>query len=77
MAAADLPSMKTATPLPADDQPVTRTDAQKKSAGGLNLTPEQAKREADKLHETRDDLETRRTPDETSARSSPLGRHDE
>jgi len=43
----------------------------------LNLTPEQAQREAAKLHELRDDLQARKTPAETDARSSPLGRSDE
>ena len=39
----------------------------------LNLTPEQAQREAAKLREVRDDLETRKTPADTSVRTSPLG----
>ena len=43
----------------------------------LNLTPEQAQREASKLHDLRDDLETRKTPAETDARTSPIGRSDE
>ena len=43
----------------------------------LNLTPEQAQREAAKLHELRDDLDARKTPAETDARSSPLGRSDD
>jgi len=43
----------------------------------LNLTPEQAKREAGKLHELREDLEDRKRTDETDVRSSPIGRHDE
>ena len=43
----------------------------------LNLTPEQAQREAAKLHELRDNLDARKTPAETDARSSPLGRADE
>ena len=43
----------------------------------LNLTPEQAQREASKLHDLRDDLEARKTPAETDARTNPIGRHDE
>jgi hypothetical protein len=43
----------------------------------LNLTPEQAKREAAKLRQVRDDLEASKTPAETDARTSPIGRHDE
>lgn len=43
----------------------------------LNLTPEQAKREAGKLRDLRDDLEARKTPAETDARTNPIGRHDE
>lgn len=58
-----------------EDQPVTRADAQKSNP--LNLSPEEAKREAAKLHQLRDELETEKTPDETSARTSPIGRHDE
>jgi hypothetical protein len=46
-------------------------------ASKLNLTPEEAQREAGKLRELRDDLETRKTPAETDARTSPLGRSDE
>lgn len=47
------------------------------SGGGLNLTPEQAKRETDKLRDGREQLENSRDTDDTSVRSSPLGRHDE
>jgi hypothetical protein len=54
-------------PVPAKKSPQTK----------LNLTPEEAKREAAKLREFRNDLEDRRTPAETDARSSPLGRTDE
>jgi hypothetical protein len=43
-------------------------------SGKLNLTPEQAAREARKLHEFCDDLENRPTPESSDARTSPLGR---
>lgn len=52
---------------PADSQPETK----------LNLTPEEAKRDAAKLREYREKLEARKTMGETDARSSPLGRTDE
>jgi hypothetical protein len=61
------PSPASHAAAPAANTPATK----------LNLTPEQAKREAEKLHDLRDDLETRKTPAEIDARSSPLGRSDE
>jgi len=63
---------KKPSPASHDAAPAAGTPATK-----LNLTPEQAKREAGKLHDLRDDLEARKTPAETDARTSPLGRHDE
>lgn len=66
------PNPKPAAPVPPPASPVT-----KRSGTKLDLTPEQAKREAAKLREFRNDLEDRKTPAETDARSSPLGRTDE
>lgn len=43
----------------------------------LFITRADAKREAAKLREYRDNLEASKTPEEISARSSPIGRHDE
>jgi hypothetical protein len=42
----------------------------------LNLSPEQAKREAAKLRDLNADLETRKTVDDTSARTTPFGRNE-
>ncbi len=49
---------------------------EKKSTSPLSLTPEQAKREARKLHQLRNDLKTREAVQDTTMRSSPLGRDD-
>lgn len=68
----DLPGMK-----PNQRPEPVSPPATKPSSTKLNLTPEEAKREAAKLREFRNDLETRKTPAETDARSSPLGRPDE
>lgn len=48
----------------------------KKPLSPLNLTSEQVRREARKLHKFREDLKTRQTIQETVMRSSPLGRDD-
>lgn len=48
-----------------------------KAENPLNLTPEQAKREASKLREVRNDLEEQKRIEESSIRTTPLGRHDE
>lgn len=48
----------------------------KKSNSPLGLSPEQARREARKLHQLRDDLKIRREVQDSSIRSSPLGRDD-
>jgi len=61
--------MKTKKVLPV--RPVTP-----KSTRPLKLTPAQADREADKLRELRDDLENGKSEQDTSIRSSPLGRDD-
>ena len=42
----------------------------------LSFTPEQARREARKLHRLRDDLKSRQAMHDTAMRSSPLGRDD-
>jgi hypothetical protein len=42
----------------------------------LSFTPEQARREARKLHQFRDELKNRRSVQDTGIRSSPLGRDD-
>ena len=52
-----------------------RPVAPSKVAGSLKLTPAEAEREAAKLRELRDDLETRPSEADTSIRSSPLGRN--
>ncbi len=57
---------------PAPVSPVTPVT--KKGTSPLNLSPEQAKREAAKLHDLNADLESRKTVAETTARTSPLGR---
>ena len=46
---------------------------EKKSNSPLSFTHEQARREARKLHELRDDLKTRRTVQDTVIRASPIG----
>jgi hypothetical protein len=48
----------------------------KKGTSPLNLSPEQARREGEKLRELSDDLEDRPTPNDTTVRTSPLGRND-
>jgi len=67
--------MKTTTDFP-DEEPVSRAEA-RRATHPLNLTPEQIKRETAKLHELREDLEDGKRIDDTSARSSPMGRSDE
>jgi hypothetical protein len=54
--------------------PPEKTARPKQGTSPLNLSPEQARREAGKLHDLNADLESRKTVDETSARTSPLGR---
>ncbi|MDI1319905.1 MAG: hypothetical protein PSW75_06875 [bacterium] len=49
---------------------------EKKFSSPLNFTPEQARREAGKLHRLRDDLKSRQAMHDTAMRSSPLGRDD-
>jgi hypothetical protein len=61
--------MKAKKPTPARLAPST-----KKGTSPLNLSPEQARREAGKLHDLNADLESRKTIAETTARTSPLGR---
>ena len=51
-----------------------RLAAPQGSAGGrISRSPAQAKRDAAKLHEFREDLKRRRTPDDATVRSSLLG----
>ena len=50
------------------------TVTERDGSSPLNLTPEQARREAGKLREFSDDLENRKKVEETTARTSPLGR---
>lgn len=50
------------------------TIVEKDGSSPLNLTPEQARREAEKLREFGESLEDRKTVAETTARTSPLGR---
>ena len=49
---------------------------EKKHLSPLSFTPEQARREARKLHQLRNDLKHRQAVHETTMRSSPLGRDD-
>jgi hypothetical protein len=60
---AELPPQHKEPPLPEE----------KKSNSPLNFSPDQARREARKLHQLREDLQTRRTVQETAIRSSPIG----
>jgi hypothetical protein len=50
--------------------------ASEKPLRPLKLTPEQGEREAAKLRDFREDLETGPSEGDTSIRSSPLGRDD-
>jgi hypothetical protein len=58
-------------PFPQHKEPSLPED--KKSNSPLGFTPDQARREARKLHELRDDLKTRRSVQDTAIRSSPIG----
>ena len=61
-------------PPPVDREPARPEE--KKHLSPLSFTPEQARREAGKLHRLRDDLKTRQAVQDTTMRSSPLGRDD-
>lgn len=61
------PSPASHAAAPAANTPATK----------LNLTPEQAQREAGKLRELRDDLETRKTPADTDASTSVGSRNEQ
>jgi len=50
------------------------TVTERDGSSPLNLTPEQARREAGKLSELSGDLENRKKVEDTAARTSPLGR---
>ncbi len=50
--------------------------APKPGTSPLNLSPEQAEREAAKLRELNADLENRKKVDDTSARTTPFGRNE-
>lgn len=60
--------------LPLDRESVRIVE--RKAPSPLNLTPEQVRREARKLHQLRDDLRSRQAMHDTAMRSSPLGRDD-
>ena len=62
--------MKPNKPTPESKSPV------KQGTSPLNLSPEQAKREAGKLHDLKADLESRKTVAETTARTTPFGRNE-
>jgi hypothetical protein len=56
--------------------PPEKTVSPKQGTSPLNLSPEQAKREAGKLHDLNADLESRKTVADTSARTTPFGRNE-
>ena len=56
--------------------PPEKTVPPKQGTSPLNLSPEQAKREAGKLHDLNAALESRKTVADTSARTTPFGRNE-
>ena len=65
--------MKPNKPTPESKSPAGKP---RKGTSPLNLSPEQAKREAGKLHDLNADLESRKTVAETTARTTPFGRNE-